>query len=466
MPYAAKPSELAEFQCLLIGSWSNDPDKVKDDKIVDQNGGPLSFNVMPLPQIPEQDTRPADQQRLEYPELPPAPAENPIIDPGYGGFVLKNFTFTETIRFNGANLTDNPMHRDPAALAIIAGAPNRGGGYTQFSHAVFYDQQVRFAEGPEGPTGALVNPANKAKGLGNVVHVENGAWLHLQSQHQHLGPYLLDKKNGPWVYRTKLPQPPYITIAKQIAVPHGNSVLALGNFDIVGSAYGKPIVKFPGAPAIPDAFVPYPAPADIITGKHTNPYDRVINPPADYENSNPEWTWNANEPLQIAVKKINPTSFIHWQVTTLPLPGGNGIVTNIPFEDRKAKVTEYWADYWLLSTDPKFDPDHPEKNDDVQYDYLVYNQTILMEMDIFVGVEGKDSIADPKSFRRYVFPHVTSNTVKRIGSDPAQGRHLTGGCDGCAAAAQAEADAKAAAEAEEKAATEAEEKSSAKTKKR
>jgi hypothetical protein len=453
MPYAAKPSELAEFQCLLIGSWSNDPDKVKDEKLFDQNGGPLSFNIMPLPQIPEQDTRPADQQRLEFPELPPDPARNPIIDPGYGGFILKNFTFTETIRFNGANLTDNPMHRDPAALAIIAGAPNRGGGYTQFSHAVFYDQQVRFAEGPEGPTGALVNPANKSKGLGNVVHVENGAWLHLESQHQHLGPYLLNQQNGPWVYRTKLPQPPYITIAKQIAVPHGNSVLALGNFDVNGmDKYGKPIVHFPGAPDIPDAFVPYPAPADIIAGKQTNPYDRNISQPDDYENSNPKWTWNANEPLQIAVKRIKPTSYIHWRVTTLPLPGGKGTVTNIPFEDRKAKVTEYWADYWLLDVDKKG-----------TYDYLVYNQVILMEMDIY---QGKGSIADPKSFRRYVFPHVTSNTVKRIGSDPAQGRDLTGGCAGCAEAAAAEADEKAAAKAEPEAAHEAEKKGSPKSGKR
>jgi hypothetical protein len=122
-------------------------------------------------------------------------------------------------------------------------------------------------------------------------------------------------------------------------VPHGNSVLALGNFDIIGmDKHHKPIIHSPGAPAIPDAFVPYPAPADVACDPHTNPYDRAdLNTDIDYENPSPGWTWNANEPLQIAVKNIKPTSFIHWKVTTLPVPGGRGVVTNIPFEDRKAK---------------------------------------------------------------------------------------------------------------------------------
>ncbi len=383
----------------MIGSWSNDFDKVKDEKLYDSKGAPFSYNIMPLPQIPEQPNR---GKELKYPDQPPGP-KNPQVTKEYGGFILKNFAFTETIRFNGAspNPKDPSKHDDPAALAVIAGAPNRGGGYTQFSHAVFYDQQVHFAEGPLGPNGKLQDPKNK--NLGDIVHVENGAWLHLSSEQQDLGPYRLHKDDGPFVSRTVLRQPPYITIAKQIAVPHGNSVLALGNFDALGSmkvlddkkkpitdpATGrdklKPIIKFPGAPAIPDAFVPFPAPADVMSGDHTNPYDRILDHTNDFENPSIERCLNANKPLQDAVKKIKPTSFIHWRVTTLPLPDGEGVVTNIPFEDRKSKVTEYWADYWLLSTDPKFDPEHPEKNDNVQYDYLVYNQVILMEMDVYIG---------------------------------------------------------------------------------
>ncbi|MEJ2433659.1 MAG: hypothetical protein P8Y53_11040 [Pseudolabrys sp.] len=81
------------------------------------------------------------------------------------------------------------------------------------------------------------------------------------------------------------------------------------------------------------------------------------------------------------------------------------------------EVTEYWADYWLLDVEKRG-----------SYNYLVYNQVILMEMDIY---QGKGSIADPKSFRRYVFPHVTANTVARIGKNPADGKKQTGGCNGC-----------------------------------
>jgi hypothetical protein len=146
MPYAAKPSELAQFQCMLIGSWSNEYDKLSHadrEKLFqkrkdDGKTVPLSYNVMPLPQVD--------------PQTPRNSADK------YGGFILKNFAFTETIRFNGAAKSDDPAHNDPAALAVIAGAPNRGGSYTQFAHAVFYDQQVKFAEGPAD---------------GEIVHVEN-----------------------------------------------------------------------------------------------------------------------------------------------------------------------------------------------------------------------------------------------------------------------------------------------------
>jgi hypothetical protein len=80
---------------------------------------------------------------------------------------------------------------------------------------------------------------------------------------------------------------------------------------------------------------------------------------------------------------------MHWHVTTEPLRNVRGHVTNIPFEQRVSNVTAYWADYWLLSTD-----------NGMTFKYLAYTQTILMEMTV------KDE--------RYVFPHVTCNTVAKI----------------------------------------------------
>lgn len=399
MPYASTGDDIALFQRLLIGTWKNDGS-------LEVDGKPLSYNVMPLPQQDNQVTRPSDGTE-------------------YGGFILKNFTFTEKIRFNGsARDGDLPEYTDPRALAVIAGAPNRGGSFTQMAHAVFYDQQVRFAEGPAA---------------GKIVHVENGAWLHLGTRKQILGPYALDD-DGPFVDGQVLRQPAYITIAKQIAVPHGNSVLALGSVDLYDGENLQPDPSglssntiIPGGPIIPDAPVPYPEPVDYSTAvpaspsarridpmppgvsisPQTDPYARTLNTTDDYENPNPGWALNPNYPLQKAIEIIKPTAHLHWRVTTQPVPGGEGVVTNIPFEDRKSKVTEYWADYWLLSTErEKGHHGYPTK-----FDYLAYSQTILMEMEV--------SLDHGETFGRYVFPHVTTNTVKRVGGSPSDARDAT-----------------------------------------
>ncbi len=366
MPYVVTSNELAKFQQSLIGTWQTATDLNEGDK-------PLSFNVMPLPQVP-----------------PPAGRSN-----AYGGFILKNFAFAETLRFNGtAGKADPPDQQDPGAVAVTAGAPNRSGEYSQIAHALFYEQQVRFVEGPDN---------------GKIVHVENGAWLHLGSAQQVSGPYGPTNVSG-----QVLPQPPYLTIAKQIAVPHGNSVLALGNIDLNAQAsFSKDLsglqtqTVFLGAPTIPDAFAPYPQPPDISTAPLPDPYATLTTGQnnADYENPNVAWTLNPNQPLQIAVGKIEPTAFMHWRVTTLPLFGGDGVVTNIPFEDRRAKVTDYWADYWLLSKDAT-------ASEGGTFDYLLYTQTVLMEMLIERG--GSSSA--------YVFPHVTSSVLKKVDGTPTDAR--------------------------------------------
>lgn len=388
MPYEVKSQELAEFQRRLIGTWENDPALLEGEK-------PLSFNVMPLPQITPQPGRAKQEGATEY-----------------GGFILKNFSFTEKLRFNGTAGKEDPAdQQDPGALAVVAGAPNRGGTYTQFAHAVFYEQQVRFAEGPD---------------TGKIVHIENGAWLQLGSLHQNIGPYNppAEELSG-----QRLRQPPYVTIAKQIAVPHGNSVLALGSVDLNDRDQFDPDrtglkakTVFPGAPVIPDQFVPYPQPVDspaatvypktddVATEPFYDPYRATLEADNDFENPNVAWTLNPNHPLQRALEIIEPKAHMHWRVTTLPLFGGDSVVTNIPFEERKSKVTDYWADYWLLSQDPNAE-------ETGKFDYLLYNQTVLMEME--VSTDGGET------YQRYVFPHITSNVVKKVAGTPTEARKET-----------------------------------------
>ena len=350
MPYAATIDMLAEFQKELVGNWKNQ-DFGKDDhgNPVGGEANPLSYNIMPLPQVWDTD-----------------------------GYILKNFKYYERLKFNDDNVQDT--------LAIAAEAPNRGGLVTQNARAIFYEQQVKFAEGPAA---------------GNVVHVENGAWLWLPRFVQQDGPYPADVDMEP--VTDALGQPANIAIAKQIAVPHGNSILALGSFDTVSESMSDAVCeknpKIKGSPAIPDAPFPYPMPANAVPNTAPSPslismlnidarYTSESSNLSDYQNPHPDLTQCPNKPLQQAVAIIKPKSYMHWHVTTEPMSSEpdssvRGHVTNIPFEQRVSNVTEYWADYWLL-----FKGKHK---------YLAYTQTILMVMTI------KD--------QRYLFPHITCNTV-------------------------------------------------------
>jgi hypothetical protein len=354
MPRAIPIAILADFQQQLVGSWENR--NFGTDNHGNPIGGaenPLSYNIMPLPQRSDPD-----------------------------GYILKNFSYSERLKFNNDNVEQT--------LAIAAEAPNRGSLVSQNCRAIFYEQQVMFAEGPA---------------VGKVVHVENGSWLWLPRFVQQPGPYPdhLDMQMA----SDALQQPSNMTIAKQISVPHGNSILALGGFDThAETAPDSALRQVPyikGSPFIPDAPAPYPSPAiPVVTGvpdpalkSNLNADVRYqtlhVGTPADkdYQNPQPMLTRWPNKPLQMAVAIIQPDKYMHWSVTTEPLNGGRGIVSNIPFEREVSRVSEYWADYWMLFKDHK--------------KYLAYTQTILMVLKILDKTTGLD--------REYVFPHVTCNTV-------------------------------------------------------
>lgn len=315
MPVAAIPGGLNTFQEALIGTWTN---QVLPNAGNGEGGtsNPLSYCVMPLPQSP----------------------------PDY---ILKNFTYYETIKFDGNH-----------DVALPATAPNRGNTSLQVPTALFYEQQVYFAEGP---------------GTGAIVHVENGSWLNLETGKKLAGPYPppnIPPATGSGIDLIPNQQPPNLTIAKQMSVPHGNSILAVGNFTDPQN----------GGPTIPDSPSVLPTPA----GLDTTPYTTQLDQEDDYQNPQPDLTANPNKPLQTAVGLIRPNKYIHWNVST----GTHGHTVNIPFEEREANVTRYTASYWLLSTDGGS-----------SYLYLAYNQNIVMELTI--------------GGKHYSFPHVTTNVVTK-----------------------------------------------------
>lgn len=270
---------------------------------------PYSYNLMPLPQVD-----------------PSSPY----------GYILKNFSYYEEITFS----------------AIHGTAPNRGGLGTQVSNTLFYEQRVYFAEGP---------------GKDQLVHAENGSWLYITDAQQKVGPY------GPGLEPRSHPPQQSFNLAKQVSVPHGNSILAGGHYVAAGPTSGAPVIG--------------QAPLTFPTGVDTTPYTTQTSTFADFSNPNPQYTANPNLPLTEAVLADPPSSFIQLDVDT---ETSGHPISNIAFEAKFANVVRYFATYWLEAF-----------NGSSTYDQLQYSQTILMAF----PVAGAGTV---------VFPHVTTNTLRKL----------------------------------------------------
>jgi len=145
------------------------------------------YNVMPLPQTTAPD-----------------------------GYITKNFPYYEEITF-----------------APIAGsAPNRSGNFTQTSGVLFYEQRVFIANNPA--------PPNAPSAQDTLIHAENGSWLYHTIADQVNGPYGPGTVTPPVPLPTQLPAQAY---NKQVSVPHGNSLLLVGQATVLN---GRP--HFPTTP--------------------------------------------------------------------------------------------------------------------------------------------------------------------------------------------------------------------------
>ncbi len=208
------------------------------------------YNVMPLPQ-----------------------------DGAPNGYILKNMPYYEEITF----------------APIAGGAPNRGGSLTQNNNILFYEQRVFIANNPAPTTVPSVQDT--------LVHAENGTWIN-----RTLGPQL-EGAYGP--DHLPLPSPPpqeptdrqYV---KQVSVPHGNSLLLVGN-----------AVEGEGAPDIP------PSPSDVLPFSD----DRSIIDPN---------TKLQAQLMELEKKGISVVKHIELKVNNNPAMGGG--ISNVSFEQKHADV--------------------------------------------------------------------------------------------------------------------------------
>ena len=207
-----------------------------------------------------------------------------------------------------------------------------------------------------------------------LIHAENGSWLYLSDTQQLLGPY--GDGNGPDLGSMTIPNsiPPtqQFNLVKQMSVPHGNSILASGTFQ---PQNGAPIIAAP----------PQVLPVGINTDAYTT---------QSVGNLNPAFALNPNLPLSDAVTLNAPTQFIQFDVDSL---NGGFEVTNIGYEQQHAKVTRYFATYWLEAFGG-IERLHPAA--------------------IFADHHDADPDRQPRDRRARVtlvsFPHITTNTLTKV----------------------------------------------------
>jgi len=201
-----------------------------------------------------------------------------------GGYILKNLPYYEEITFA------------PAA----GGAANRGGTYTQHNNILFYEQRVYFAAN-EAPTDA---PSTQDK----LTHAENGTWLYRTA-----GPQL-DGAYGPGTLPLPTPSPeqnPATQYVKQVSVPHGNSLLLVGQATV---HQGSPV--FPARPTTP-------------------PFDRPVTDPVSAL---------SNQLDTLGKQGISVNNHIRIDVSSTS-PGGG--ISNVHFEAQHATVDSMQTSWFI-----------------------------------------------------------------------------------------------------------------------
>jgi hypothetical protein len=211
-------------------------------------------------------------------------------------------------------------------IPIGAPVPDRGYPDDLFITGVHYDMRITDAE------------------TNQPLHLETGMWFYMPGQPQ--------------------------TIARSATVPHGNSLLALGNWQTVS-----------GPPEIPNLSV-IPKVDESKKRGYTDPYLRLP-APATFAAS------NVTKLLQDAIAKQKITETVQLDISTA---NGGGIL-NIPFVTANANATAFACTYWIETVE-----DATTGN---TYQQLQYSQQT--DLKFIKNFDGSGELI--------MWPHVNMNTL-------------------------------------------------------
>lgn len=233
---------------------------------------------------------------------------------------------------DGYQMLNTEYFEQMTISALPGTAANRGGTFEQVASPLFYEQRVYFTN-------------NSAELDNTLVHAENGSWLHFVYADQFGEP------------PTTGQQPAATAYVKQVSVPHGNDVLAVGAST---GPYQGPPRSFPQA-------------------------DHTVLPYSDPSRGVPDP--NAGLQLQLDALGEKGVTVVSTTEITVDTDNPGGAMTDIEFEQRHATVTRFASTFYI-----------EELSDGTTQ--LQYSQS--MWMDLVIGDVTKK------------FVHIDANTLVRV----------------------------------------------------
>ena len=244
-------------------------------------------------------------------------------------------------------------------FSLVSNAvPNRGicrQGETvveadQFLVALEYEQSITQVDAIDFPV------SGNAGGPGEAIHLEPGLWLQMANQ-------VIDG----------------VDIARLATIPHGDSVLALGNSQIVD---GMPVI--PDINSLPEGVTqslenPYLLPYKHF---HDHPFKGIFDPTVPNE-----LLRKANEGVKIARTTV-------LSVDTAISTGG---IVNIPFIVKQANAVSMRSTFWIQELEDTDDNGNPKLR-------LQYSQVVML--DFFKRTDGLPGLIG--------WPHISINTMEKV----------------------------------------------------